>query len=163
MESMANIPINFSMNIVTGWVLKLSLLFVIPTVQATTDFPNYKEAIDKIVLSCKQSKSPTAEAATTNAIVASSQYASCFSKKMVTEMRNMPQYRELILESALKANSKYIPEIIEAAIEAGMAPLVTLMRAIDIYPNHGEDIRRGAMSAGVDPFVVTEATSGLEN
>jgi hypothetical protein len=143
--------------------LIIATLFSFSNLSAELIYPDYEETIAKIVSDCKsvEKQSKRSELPVENQ--APTQYITCFTEAMVAEMRNLPQYRELILESALRANPKHIPALIKAAIEAGMAPLVTLMRAIEIYPNDGEDIGVGAMSAGVDPFVVTEATSGLKN
>ena len=146
----------------TGW-LTLSLLCCLSALSANVEYPDFQESIEKIVKHCKLSNVLVKVPDSVSQVELSVTYSACFTLAMVKEMRKAPQYRELILESALRANSEHIPALIEAAINAGMAPLVTLMRAIEIYPQYGEDIRKGAMSAGVDPVVVTEATSGLLN
>ncbi len=91
-------------------------------------------------------------------ICGKAQGQTCYQSKMINLMKQTPENRELILQAALSENPEHLIETVQTAIEAGMAPLVTLKRAIEIFPERRDEIEKGATNAGVDPFVATEAT-----
>ncbi len=87
----------------------------------------------------------------------------CHQQSVLNLMLEHPAKRELILIAVLKASPDRITETVKAAIDFGMAPMVVITRAIETVPEHSEKIGQGAMSAGVDSIVVTEATTTILN
>jgi len=144
------------------------ILFIVPLqIRATEvqiDYPDYRNAFADIDRQCGKQKPPVVNSSDP---VIEKQMAAleieCYANAMVERMRAAPEYRELILQSALKRKSSAMSRLVETALKAGMAPLVVLVRTLEIYPQKREEIGRAAMRAGVDPIVVTEATSPLQN
>ena len=83
----------------------------------------------------------------------------CYSWAVKTGMAEQPENQKAVLMAALVASHQHASDVIEGAIGSGMAPMVAVARANEILPNHSDEIARGAIIAGVDPVVVTEATA----
>ncbi len=83
----------------------------------------------------------------------------CYSWAVRTSMSEQPSRKSDILMAALVASQARAASVTEGAIEAGMAPMAVVARANEILPLLNDEISRGAIRAGVDPVVVTEATA----
>ncbi len=156
-------------------LLQLGLITIVASMvvfQANAEIssPNYLGKFEAINLAC-QAKAPQIKSKVKSqpdtefplSETNSTAEFRCYSAAMIAEMRLTPEYREYILKAALQVREDFTPSIIEVSIKAGMAPLVVLMRALEIYPEKSEIIGKGAQRAGVDPFVVIEVTSSIRN
>jgi len=85
--------------------------------------------------------------------------SACYTWVVKTAMAEQPNNKNDILMAALSAAHERAESVTSGAIQGGMTPMMAVARANEILPNHRDEISRGAISAGVDPSVVTEATA----
>jgi len=83
----------------------------------------------------------------------------CYSWAVKTSMTNPSTDKTEVLMAALLASESRVALTTQTAIEAGMAPMAVVARANEVLPHHNDEISQGAIRAGVDPVVVTEATA----